>query len=704
MIRRHITTGLLVLVFVLTACVPAARGEAFIPYGEPDRLAFDRGDRDQAAVKAKDGSFFLLSPVEGNVSGDYRLKVMKVDKSGKILWRKALPAKSGQIVGLFHPTGDGGLLLSLQGDRSGPAEKARLMKLDSKGASAWEREFPGEAVNAVNECNDKGYILVGHELKARGQAIKVLKIDQNGKSGGRDVHGFEKSFAEADSQGAAYVCQVLDEDDYNDGYIVAGYTREGSVSRAYLLRLDPYGEKKWAKEYKGSGNAELTFVMPILGDDDEIDGFAAVGRNNYPGKNSQIYLLHTDSFGNKSIWPDRETADSGLGEMSFGSEGHDLMGLALYQVPDEFKDERKRNGKDIEGMGGYMLVGLGLNPQGEHYLRLLRLSEFGRVKLEDDVVIKGQSLLPGRSGQDKDYVELLHGLTVSETGNGERLEYATLKLYLKGDQDDDKTRPAANESNFEAMIWIVDSILMADGQDYITDLEELLATTPFPPVSPGVYSSAKGSIVWPDTSAYLGELRFGKADGSGSLVFPDGTRYNGAWRNNMFWGQGELIFPSGECYQGSFEEHMMQGQGTYTWPGGEAYSGQFMNGKRDGQGTFTWPGGIGYQGQFVKDKPEGSGCITWPNGESYVGSMKGGNATGWGTYCFPSGDYYEGEFNNLVFSGLGRFYWSNGSVYVGEFKNDCLNGEGVFAWPNGVQQRGYWKDNRYMGTNPNSMD
>jgi hypothetical protein len=687
--------------FVLAGYTPAARGEAFIAYGNPEALVLDQSYQDQRAVKAKDGSFFLLSPVEGNISGEYRLKVNKVDKSGKINWQKALPVNRSQIVGLFYPTSDGGILVSVMGDRSAPPQKARLVKLDSKGAIAWELEFPGEAVNAVNDCNDKGFILVGQERKAQGQVIKVLKIGQDGKYS-NDVHGFVRSFAEADSQGAAYVAQLLDEDNYNDGYIVAGYTQNGSVRRAYLLRLDAYGDKKWSKEYKGAGDAELTFVMPIP-DDDEIEGFIAVGRDNYPGKNSRIYLLHTDRFGNKSIWKDRETADSGLAEMSFGTEGRELIGLAIYEVPDEFKEDRKINDEEIEGMGGYMLVGLGRDAEGEHFLRLLRINEFGRLKQQRDVTIQGQALLPGRSGQDDDYVELLHGYTAGEVGISKRLEYATLKLYLEGEVDNDKSAPLAKETNYEALIWEIDSIIIPPGQDRIMDIEELIHTTAFPALDPAVYSITRGSIIWPDTSAYLGELRIGKADGSGTLVFPDGTRYNGQWRNNMFWGEGELIFPSGERYQGTFEEHMIQGFGTYTWPTGEVYNGQFLNNKRDGYGTFTWPGGVTFQGFFSQDKPEGQGSITWPNGESYVGEMRNGQATGWGTYRFPSGEYYEGEFQNLIFSGLGRFYWTNGSVYVGEFKNDRLNGEGVFVWPNGVQQRGYWKDNRYMGTNPESI-
>ena len=128
--------------------------------------------------------------------------------------------------------------------------------------------------------------------------------------------------------------------------------------------------------------------------------------------------------------------------------------------------------------------------------------------------------------------------------------------------DNDKSAPLAKETNYEALIWEIDSIIIPPGQDRIMDIEELIHTTAFPALDPAVYSITRGSIIWPDTSAYLGELRIGKADGSGTLVFPDGTRYNGQWRNNMFWGEGELIFPSGERYQGTFEEHMIQGFGT----------------------------------------------------------------------------------------------------------------------------------------------
>jgi hypothetical protein len=700
-ICRPLTTGLVLLVFMILAAVPAARGEAFMPYGDPERLVFDPAYHNQAVIKAKEGSYFLLSPYRGSASGEYFIKVLKLDKGGKLGWKKMIPVSGSEVLGPVYPASDGGLLVGLQGDSSASAQKARLVKLDNKGAVAWEVQFPGQGLHAVNECNDKGYILAGYEKQAAGKVIKLLKIDRDGRSDSKDAHGFVKSYSEAPGQAANYAAQLLDEDGYNDGYIVAGYTERGSVRQAYLLRLDAYGGRKWSKEYKGAGYAELTFALPTRDKRDEINGFLGVGYDKYPGKNSRVYLLHTDSYGNKAIWEDRETADSGLAEMSFGAEGQDLFGIAAYEVPDEFKKERKLNGEKVEGDAGIMLWGLSRGADGEPGLRLVRLNEYGQVKKDLDVLIKGEALLPGRSGQDKDYVELLHGVTLKEAGELQQIEYATLKLYLKGKLDNDKTAPPRDETNFEAMIWAIDNILL--DADSIIDIEELLAETRFPPLDAAVFTVDKGAIRWPDTSTYLGDLRYGKADGSGFLVFPDGVRYKGEWRNNMFWGQGELHFPSGERYVGSFEEHMMQGEGVYTWPGGEQYRGEFFHGKRSGQGSFTWPGGVSYKGQFVKDKPEGRGCITWPNGESYRGDMKNGNATGWGTYIFPSGEYYEGQFQNLVFSGKGRYYWNDGGIYAGEFKNDRLNGEGVYAWPNGVQQRGYWKDNRYMGTNPEAI-
>ena len=68
-INKPVTIGILILMFVLAGYTPAARGEAFIAYGNPEALVLDQSYQDQRAVKAKDGSFFLLSPVEGNISG-----------------------------------------------------------------------------------------------------------------------------------------------------------------------------------------------------------------------------------------------------------------------------------------------------------------------------------------------------------------------------------------------------------------------------------------------------------------------------------------------------------------------------------------------------------------------------------------------------------------------------------------------------------
>ena len=63
----------------------------------------------------------------------------------------------------------------------------------------------------------------------------------------------------------------------------------------------------------------------------------------------------------------------------------------------------------------------------------------------------------------------------------------------------------------------------------------------------------KKTIIFPDETKYVGEVKNGKPHGKGTLTYPDnGGEYIGQWKNGKYHGQGELTFDNGEKIIGNF--------------------------------------------------------------------------------------------------------------------------------------------------------
>ena len=63
----------------------------------------------------------------------------------------------------------------------------------------------------------------------------------------------------------------------------------------------------------------------------------------------------------------------------------------------------------------------------------------------------------------------------------------------------------------------------------------------------------KKTLIFPDETKYVGEVKNGKPHGQGTLTYPDkGGKYVGQWRNGKYHGQGELTFWNGDKLKGNF--------------------------------------------------------------------------------------------------------------------------------------------------------
>jgi hypothetical protein len=682
-----------------SATVTAAKdlpASTFLPFNNEQTVDFNITER---CIYPTEKDYIYISYQKDIMTGDRDIRAQKLDKDGKEIWKKVYDLKGQDTLQVMHMQKNG-FVMAVKSQET-KRDVIRVLQINSNGEIAWQQELPLKTVNTIASTNDNGFVIAG-TTGEDDQDIRIIKMDKSGvwKGGEKSPSRWEKTYTNPGNQQANQIIQMLDKEDYNDGYILTGYTDSNTNGKRdlCLVRLNGYGEVKWSRNYGGKDDDQGITVAAAANSNDEHIGFLVAGNTITSNGDRKIYLIYVDKYGWNQSWPDYQYVPDGAKERQFGDLS-EQMSMALVPVPDAFKNSRKLRGEDIEGQGGVLL--LGYSPDNKNVLAV-RINEVGHVLWKKWLPVPGDNLIMGTltKGDGKEQ-EIAYSATYpgSQRGN---MEIYTLKLYLEGVLEQDKTIPQEDqlETNSERIDWEKSTLKYEAMRDISKEIKDLLSQQPHVPLTAG--SSVRGEIDWPDKSYYLGNLVIGKADGEGTLMFTNGVWYKGAWKNNMFNGKGYLRFPSGEYYEGDFKEHMMQGKGMMSWPTGEKYEGEFLNNQFNGQGKFTWKNGTFYKGEFSKGEASGTGAIHWPNGERYEGQMANGNATGKGAYYFPSGEWYRGEVKSLAFDGVGVYHWPDGAYYVGEFKQDRLNGEGYYVWPNGVQQWGYWKDDRYMGTNPDA--
>ena len=707
MLKKQLTYPFKIIVAVVfmiaiiagSATVTVAKdlpASTFLPFNNQQTVDFNITER---CIYPTGDNYIYISYHKDIMTGDRDIRAQKLDKDGKEIWKKVYNLKGQDTLQVMHMQ-KGGFLMAVSSQEA-KRNIIRVLQIDGSGEVAWQKELPLKAVNSIASTNDDGFVIAG-TTGEENQDIRIIKMDKSGvwKGGEKSPSRWEKTYSNPGNQQVSQIIQMLDKEDYNDGYILTGYTDSNTNGKRdlYLVRLNGYGEVKWSRNYGGKDDDQGITVAAAANSNDEHIGFLVAGNTITSNGDRKIYLIYVDKYGWNQSWPDYQYVPDGAKERQFGDLS-EQMSMALVPVPDAFKNSRKLRGEDIEGQGGVLL--LGYSPDNKNVLAV-RINEVGHVLWKKWLPVPGDNLIMGTltKGDGKEQ-EIAYSATYpgSQRGN---MEIYTLKLYLEGVLEQDKTIPQEDqlETNSERIDWEKSTLKYEAMRDISKEIKDLLSQQPHVPLTAG--SSVRGEIDWPDKSYYLGNLVIGKADGEGTLMFTNGVWYKGAWKNNMFNGKGYLRFPSGEYYEGDFKEHMMQGKGMMSWPTGEKYEGEFLNNQFNGQGKFTWKNGTFYKGEFSKGEASGTGVIHWPNGERYEGQMANGNATGKGAYYFPSGEWYRGEVKSLAFDGVGVYHWPDGAYYVGEFKQDRLNGEGYYVWPNGVQQWGYWKDDRYMGTNPDA--
>ena len=225
-------------------------------------------------IQSADSNFVMIGTVQsndGDVSGNmglYDIWVVKLSKTGTIIWQKTYGGTGSDYGASISQTNDGGYVIagytnSADGDVTGQHGKVDgwVVKISDTGALQWQRALGGsefDAVLSAKQTADSGYIIAGWSGSTNGDLTTnmgsedcwVVKLTPTG------AISWMHSMGGSAEDHASSAMQTSD-----GGYIVAGTVKSmdfdikgnHGASDYILYKLSSTGNLQWQECYGGTG-------------------------------------------------------------------------------------------------------------------------------------------------------------------------------------------------------------------------------------------------------------------------------------------------------------------------------------------------------------------------------------------------------------------------------------------------------------------
>ncbi len=453
----------------------------FLPFNNKQTINFNTTEDINRGIYPTEGSYIFISYKQDIMTGDQDIRAQKLDKDGKELWNKVYNLKGQDTLQIMHMLKNG--FVMVVNSQQSKQNIIRLLAIGSNGEIVWQRELPLKTVNTIASTNDDGLVIAG-TVNDDNLDIRIIKMDKSGIWAGEEKSAakWEKTYSHAGNQQVSQIIQVLDKEGYNDGYILTGYTDSNTNGKQdlYLVRLNAYGEIKWSKNYGSKDDDQgITLGVAVNSNNDEVIGFLVAGNTVSRHGDKNIYLIYVDTYGTLQSWPGHQRVVDGVKERQFGGP-FEQIAMALVAVPDGFKESRKLRGENIDGQGGVVLVGY--SSDNEKVL-VIRINEYGQLLWQQSLPIPGDNLiLRTLIKGDNEKQEIAY--SVRYPGDkGANLEVHTLKVYLEGVLEQDKSIPKADqlETNGESVRWEKCTLKYEAMRNISKEIKDLLYQQPYAP-------------------------------------------------------------------------------------------------------------------------------------------------------------------------------------------------------------------------------
>ena len=209
--------------------------------GERTRLRRYGGEDDDKIydiLKTDDGYLMVGESESLREDEAFDAYVVKADEMGKVIWEKGYGWGYDEKANAVTAAKNGYIFVGLTESNRDKREEAYVVKIDKSGKIVWWNTYGGryddEAFDIV--ADDDGYVIVGKtESYTHGRDdVYMFKIDENGKV------LWEKNYG-GRADDVAYSIAKTD-----DGYLVAGETESYGNGRkdVYLIKTDKNGNVK----------------------------------------------------------------------------------------------------------------------------------------------------------------------------------------------------------------------------------------------------------------------------------------------------------------------------------------------------------------------------------------------------------------------------------------------------------------------------
>jgi hypothetical protein len=216
------------------------------------------------------------------LAGDTDLFIIKIDSSGKVLWRQVYGTPGNDVAYSVIQSSDGGYAFT--GRQNG--HQLWLVKTDASGNSQWNYTYGDPKVGSngysLVQTSDGGYAMGGTVNTP--SDFFLVKTDSNG------TVQWSKAYGGKSEDIARSLVQTVD-----GGYLLAGYTESYGVGTqdVWLVKTDSLGNAMWNQTYGGAGTDVANSLTRTK------DGGYALGGNteSFGFASAALLLIKTDSAG-----------------------------------------------------------------------------------------------------------------------------------------------------------------------------------------------------------------------------------------------------------------------------------------------------------------------------------------------------------------------------------------------------------------------
>ncbi len=322
-------------------------------------------DEARSIQETSDGGYIVAGytwsndeDVIGN-HGNYDAWVVKLDRDGNVIWKKALGGSGSDEAYSVQQTTDEGYIVagytnSSDGDVSGNhgGYDAWVVKLSNTGDIVWQKTLGGsnnDGAYSIQQTSDGGYIVAGYTSSndgdvsgsRKGEDLWVVKLNKDG-----DI-AWEKAIEKFGDDEAQSVQQTSD-----GGYIVVGYTvssgedlhKSGKVY--WVIKFDSSGNTLWKKEFGGTNDDIAQSVQQTSDGGYIVAGYTWSNIGDVSGNHGgwDYWVIKLDENGNL-VW-----------QVPLGGSDYDYA-YSVQQTSDGgyiVAGQAKSNDKDVSrNHGGY---------------------------------------------------------------------------------------------------------------------------------------------------------------------------------------------------------------------------------------------------------------------------------------------------------------------------------------------------------------